>query len=345
MVTAAEQPVIDFHTYPPVGADDWQYAFATAKVRALETQMLNRATLLDMANASSFEQAIESLGSTEYALGAGAKDFEQVEQMLKAKRSEIRALFKELVSDEALVQLLKEKDDFANLRLALRRKLTDKDIGTDYSNEGSIPAEQFQEVFEQEDYHSLPMYMQEAIECAVLAYYQDKNVRQIDYALDRCQAEYKIGKALELNNVFLEGLFRIQVDLINIRTMLRLKFTESEERNVFIPGGYIEEQRLKHGLDVGYEAIAALFFATPYYDVVDSGANYLASNKSFLRLEYNCQEYLNGYLHTTNQITAGPQPVIAYLLLKENEIRTLRLILTAKKNNLDTKLILDRLGE
>ena len=57
------------------------------------------------------------------------------------------------------------------------------------------------------------------------------------------------------------------------------------------------------------------------------------------------KEYLNGYLHTTNQITAGPQPVIAYLLLKENEIRTLRLILTAKKNNLNTKLILDRLGE
>jgi V/A-type H+-transporting ATPase subunit C len=307
--------------------------------------MLNRATLLDMANAPGFEQAIEPLGSTEYALGAGVKDFEQVEQMLKAKRSEVRELFKNLVSDESLVQLLKEKDDFANLRLALRRKLADKGIGTDYSNEGSIAAEQFQEVFEQEDYHYLPMYMQEAIECAVLAYYEDKDVRRIDYVLDMCQAEYKIGKALELNNIFLEGLFRIQVDLINIRTMLRLKFTESEERNVFIPGGYVEEERFKHGLDVGYEAIGSLFFATPYCDVVESGAAYLASQKSFLRLEYNCQEYLNGYLRTTNQITAGPQPVIAYLLLKENEIRTLRFILTAKKNNLDTKLILDRLGE
>ncbi len=345
MVTTIEQPVIDFHTYPPVGADDWRYAFATAQVRALETQMLNRATLLDMTNAPGFEQAIESLGSTEYALGAGAKDFEQVENMLKAKRSEIRQLFVNLMQDEPLIELLKEKDDFANLRLALRRELTDKPIGVDYSDEGSIPAEQFEEVFEQENYSPLPMYMQEAIECAVLAYYQDKDVRQIDFALDRCQAKYKIEKALELNNMFLEGLFRIQIDLINIRTMLRLKFAESEERNVFIPGGYIEQERLKHGLDVGYEAIAALFFATPYYDVVESGAAYLASRKSFLRLEHNCQEYLNGYLRTTNQITAGPQPVIAYLLLKENEIRTLRLILTAKKNNLDTKLILDRLGE
>jgi vacuolar-type H+-ATPase subunit C/Vma6 len=43
-------------------------------------------------------------------------------------------------------------------------------------------------------------------------------------------------------------------------------------------------------------------------------------------------------------ITAGPQPIIAFLLMKENEIRTVRLILTAKKNHLDTKLILDRIS-
>ena len=52
-----------------------------------------------------------------------------------------------------------------------------------------------------------------------------------------------------------------------------------------------------------------------------------------------------GFLKTTTQITAGPQPVIAYLLMKENEIRQVRLILTAKKNALETRLILDRLGE
>jgi V/A-type H+-transporting ATPase subunit C len=49
-------------------------------------------------------------------------------------------------------------------------------------------------------------------------------------------------------------------------------------------------------------------------------------------------------LKLTVQVTAGPQPIIAFLLMKENEIRTVRLILTAKKNNLDTKLILDRIS-
>ena len=126
--------------------------------------------------------------------------------------------------------------------------------------------------------------------------------------------------------------------------MFRLKFTQSERRDVFPAGGFVSLERLRHGLDIGYESLGGLFFATPYYRVVDSGAGYLSANNSFLGLEQECEEYLTGFLRSAVQITAGPQPIIAYLLLNENEIRTIRFVLTAKKNNLDTKLILDRLG-
>jgi V/A-type H+-transporting ATPase subunit C len=77
---------------------------------------------------------------------------------------------------------------------------------------------------------------------------------------------------------------------------------------------------------------------------VTTGVNYLTSDKSFLKAEQRCAEFLTGFLKSTIQITAGPQPIIAYLLMKENEIRNVRLILTAKKNNLATQLILDRIS-
>ena len=57
MSELTQQTVLDFYTYPPVGSDDWQYAFQTAQVRSLETLMLTRAALLDMTNAQNFEQA------------------------------------------------------------------------------------------------------------------------------------------------------------------------------------------------------------------------------------------------------------------------------------------------
>ena len=67
----------DFFTYPPVGQDDYRYMFQTAQVRTMETQMLARTALSDMANASDFASAVSSLSGTEYTLpqtagGAGS---------------------------------------------------------------------------------------------------------------------------------------------------------------------------------------------------------------------------------------------------------------------------------
>ncbi|MFC1677475.1 V-type ATPase subunit [Planctomycetota bacterium] len=345
MVDIAEQPVLDFYIYPSVGPDDWEYAFAAACARSLETQLLSHGTFLDMANAENFEAALELLSSTQYSLGSTSKSFADVENTLLEQRSHVRKTFSDLVVDEKFAEPLKIREDFANMRLALRRKLTEKPLGSDYSKDGSVPGDEFEAIFEEENYAPLPIHIQEAIEQAVLAYYQDKDIRQIDHALDKSHFEFKLKRAEELKNTFILELFRMQIDLTNIRTMLRLKFTESQTRDVFISGGYVDSDKLKHGLDIGYEALAPLFFATPYFDIVEAGAAYLNTNNSFLKLEQKCEDHLMGFLKTTSQITAGIQPVIAYLLRAEYEIRTVRLILTAKKNALDTKLILDRLGE
>ncbi len=336
--------ILDFYTYPSVGGDDWRYVFQTAQVRVLEMQMLTRATFLDMANAENFEQAADLLSAGEYALPRGVSGFGEMENILQHRRSELRELFADLMIDGPIVHLFRTRDDFANLRLAVRRTLTEKPLGTDYSNDGNVPPEQFEQVFEEENYELFPDYMAEAVEQAVLAYYRNKDVRQIDHAIDSVQAEYNLKKARRLNSVFLLGLFRIQIDLTNIRTMLRLKYTDSELRNVFLKGGFLELQRLERGAGIGYESLASLFFVTPYHRLVEAGAGYLISDKSFLRAEQQCEEHLTGFLKSTIQITTGPQPIIAYLLMNENEIRTVRLILTAKKNNLNTKLILDRIS-
>jgi V/A-type H+-transporting ATPase subunit C len=353
MVEITQESIIDFHMYPPVGDDDWRYTFQTARVRALEMQMLTRTALLDMANAESFEQAADLLVGSEYALPHSGRNFAEVENMLHLRRSAVRELFEQLMIDKPIAKLFRTRDDFANLRLALRQMLMERPLGTDYSSEGNVSPQIFEQVFEEENYQLFPDYMAEAAEQAILAYYQNKDIRRIDYAIDQIQAEYNLKEAHRLKSVFLLGLFRIQIDLTNIRTMLRLKFippptetgfTESDYRNIFLKGGFVELKRLENALALGYESQGQLFFVLPYHGVVETGANYLMLNKSFLKVEQQCDEFLAGFLKSTIQITAGPQPIIAYLLMKENEIRNVRLILTAKKDFLDTKLILDRIS-
>jgi len=344
MTTIAEKLVLDFCLYPPIGEEDWRYAFASAQVKSLETLMLSKGLLQDMANSPNFNEALDLLSASEYSSLQG-KDLEQINEALLEKRKAVRSLFLDLAVDKGIAELLEARSDFANLRLALRRKLTEMPIGVDYSEDGFVNATEFEGIFEQENYSPLPLYMREAIEPAVLAYYQNKNIRHIDYALDAEFYSYAIEKATSLKNDFLVGLFRMQADLTNIKAMLRLKYTEAQELAGFVPGGYVDLSVLKHCVNLDYDSIRVMFFSTPYYELVEAGVNYLVSDKSFLKIEQQCDNHVSGYLSEGMMVTAGSQPLISYLLLKESEIRKVRLVLTAKKNLLDPKLILDRLGE
>jgi V/A-type H+-transporting ATPase subunit C len=345
MVQTAAQKTLDFYLYPPIGDDDFRYAYSTAKARALWAEMLNQAFLQDMANAPSFEQVVDLLSATDYALPSGVKSLNEIEKALLGQRTSVRNLSEKLILDKVIIELFKARDDFANMRLLLRRTLTEKPIGSDYSSEGNVAPELFEEIFELEKYELLPDFLQPAVEQGILAYYHYKDIRHIDYAMDRAQAQYNLETAQKLNNTFLISLFNVQIDLTNIKTMLRLKFTETEERDVFLPGGFLEHERFKYGIDADYDALGQLFYATPYNKIVETSVNYLSSENSFIKAEQQCESYISEFLLTTQIITAGPQPVIAYLLEKEMEIRTVRLILTAKKNSLEPKLILDRIGE
>ena len=109
----------------------------------------------------------------------------------------LRLLFADLMLDEPIVELFRTRDDFANLRLALRRTLTEKPLGTDYSDDGNFPPEFFEKIFSDQVDESaqMPDYMQQAADKAILAYYQQKDIRQIDYAIDAVQAEYNLKEA------------------------------------------------------------------------------------------------------------------------------------------------------
>lgn len=344
----AGQTVLDFDKYPSVGREDVRYTYATAFVRAMQAEMLSTSFFVEMVNAESFAAAVDMLSSTEYAVPQGSRNFSDVEDVLFERRSYYRTLLNQLLVHKELAELFKTRLDAVNMKLALRRKLTDKPLGIDYSDEGNVPAAEFEDIFEKEDYTSFPMHMREAIERAVLSYYQHKDIRQIDYALDAAELEYRINRAEEVDEEFFAEYFRMRADLVNITTSFRLKFAGREEvfnePNVFINGGYVSFDMLKHVMDVTWDGIPAIFSHTPYFDVVESGVHYIAAHNSFLRLEANIDKHIEGFFDETSQISAGPQPVVAFFLKKEKEIRYVRLVLTANKNELDNRLVLDRIG-
>ena len=119
-------------------------------------QMLTKATFHDLANAQNFQAAADLLSSTEYSMSQSGRSFTEIENILSQRRLAVRQLFEELIIDKPFVYLFRSRDDFTNLRLAVRRTLTEKPVGNDYSTDGNIPPELFEEVFEQERYNLFP---------------------------------------------------------------------------------------------------------------------------------------------------------------------------------------------
>lgn len=338
-----EKPLFGFTYLPEVGEENWEYAFAAAQVRAAEIELIPRNLFVEMANAADFQAAVDCLSSTEYAAINGSSNAAQIEQVLIESRTVARELFEQLIDNRDIAEIFKARTDFSNLRLALRRLVTEKTIGVDYSVGGNVEPDKFEEALEQENYIEFPLFLQEAVEAAVLKYYENKDIRAIDYGVDGVASEYFVGKSAQLNCQFLLELFRLQADLTNIKTLLRLKLVESIDKSLFVSGGYLDISLLGHCLDMSMDGLAAVFAFSPYQEIIEHGINYFNKKNSFLGLENACASRVYAYLVSANQITAGIQPIAAYLLKKEEEIRTIRMILTGKKNNLSPEMLIERL--
>ncbi len=342
MVTFAEQPLLYFNLYPPTGDCDWRYMFAAAQVRSLEDRMLTPQLLAELTNTKDITELTEMLAGTEYAVSPQVIDSD-MEQMLSQRRMETRRLFEQLIADDKIIQLFRARTDFANMRLAVRRLVLKRPLGDDYCQDGNVPKDAFEQIFEQENYSGLPKYFQQGVEAGVVGYYKNKNARDIDLEIDKVEADFMLEFSADIGSGFLTELFRMQIDLTNIRTIMRMKFADLQDTDAFPTGGYIEKSRLIQCLDTGYEALAQHFYATPYYHLIEVSVNYLEKENSFLKLEAVCDEHLLGFLKTTRYITAGTQPIIAYLFAKEHEIRMVRMVLACKKAEIEPKVIHDRI--
>ncbi|MEO0074964.1 MAG: V-type ATPase subunit [candidate division WOR-3 bacterium] len=140
-----------------------------------------------------------------------------------------------------------------------------------------------------------------------------------------------------LANQFLNLYFQSFIDLENLRSLLRIKNLAQREKqdlttqkkllaNVLLNGGTIQLMNFFELLASNWQDIIQWSNTTPYQTVVEAGINYLLEKRSFLRFERLANEYKQQILLLSRYCTFGYEPLVAYYLLKESEIRNLRKI-------------------
>lgn len=334
---------------PAAGRDGFEYASFVARIRVLETRLLTRSHLLRMVDAPDAEAAFRMLGETEYgpaAAAAGAAASYEV--ALAAELSRVFGVIRTASPEPELPELLGVAYDWQNLKTALKASLTGKLVdGRHLIAAGNLDRGTLLAVAAGSD-EGLGAPYRETAARARLVYAASHDPQQVDVVVDGARFTAITSQARALGFALVETLAAASADLVNLRTVMRVRLLRASSEllgQAVVPGGTISARRLGAMLAGDLDEIAGAVSNTAYRDVVSGGISGFKQTGSLALFEKLMDDYLLGLVRDARYIALGPEPVVAYLMAKEAEIKNLRIIFTGKLNRLPEGTIRERLRE
>ncbi len=326
--------------------DNTIYAYAVGRIRALETRLLDQNRFDRMIEASSAQEALKVLAETDYAGAVNElADVHEFETLLTAELINTFDTVKKISPRPDLIAILALRYDVHNLKVLLKAKFLG--VKSDLLiPAGSLELEKMELAVNEDDYRDLPGKLRAAAEKSNEDFLINRDPQSIDLILDRVLYEQLVQKAREGGSTFLEGLFVRQIDLINLRSLIRAKRMGLDRdflKRVFLPQGLIPLDRLTANIDEPFESIITSLASSEYSDLVGEGLRDWQEKGTASRLEKLSDDYITAYLKRSKWTPFGLEPLVGYLWGKEIEIKNIRLVLVGTINKLPAEAIRERI--
>jgi V/A-type H+-transporting ATPase subunit C len=316
---------------------DTKYTYALGVIRAREVRLISKKRFEELLTSEDVPELVAALHDTDYGQylrNIGDAGFEGALQDAKV------ALYNDigkLINEVEIMKTLRAKYDFHNIGVLLKGKIAEQDFSDKCSPLGSIPVSELIQIFNEEKYGQLPAYLKKGVETGIEAYYSnERNPQRLSFAIDSVMAETLTTYS---ENSFLNKYYRLWVDLTNLKTILRLFFRQKYQELIgfaVLYGGNIGVEAIRKARMENIDSLEIIYRGTIY--------NYLLQWKdSFSVLERECEDMLISYLKSVAFEAIGVEPVISYLLIRENEIRNLRTVFIGKTSGVGENLIKERL--
>lgn len=317
------------------------FAYAVGRIRALETKLFDRAKLERLSEAGSLDEVLSGLSESEYGPAIGnLKNPNQFETALNAELARVIKLVTDLADGAPEVKAFVYRYDLQNIKLILK---TEGGNPTGLSHLGIWSPEWLIQRLNENDLADFPQVFRRGIELAKAAFKATGDTQEIDRIMDAAWFDYGFQV---LKNGISDLLFNWWVafiDLTNLRTFIRLRMIGSgfgELQRFFIDNGNIKLDDFKDLWEQPNEKVAAWLGNTKYSKLLSDGAGTLGS---LTQLERDCDNFLLDMIAPAKMISLGIEPLVGYLLAKENEVKLLRIILVGKANQLSNPEIKERL--
>jgi V/A-type H+-transporting ATPase subunit C len=323
--------------------------YPVTRTRVLETKLLDSTKVDRMVEAKDADDVIKILGETEYANSISEMSHSlDYETVISKEIENTYKYMREILPEPELVDIFLLKYDIHNLKVMLKSSLLDEDNDFLLRDLGTIPVSKMKEMFKEKDFRALHPIIIAGLEEILNSFENSPDPQMIDIILDRCQYDTMYQLAEKSKNKFLQDFIKSQIDMINVRSFLRVKGANLGRdylAKVLLQHGNLDMNYYEKYLDESLDSFKDSLWIRDFYSVVAEGLESYEKNKTLTRLEKLADDYIFSIAKQGKYVAFGIEPLVGYLMAKENEAKIIRIIMVGKMNNIPNEIIRERLRD
>lgn len=317
------------------------------KIRVYEKRLIDNVKFNRMLDLENIDEVLKFLSETVY--GENISDDINIynyEQVLSLEFGRLFKSLKDIFDNKELINIFLKKYKYNNIKLMLKAKLLNVDLGDILFNIEDFDNEFIYTAIKTENYSSLPDEIGDLVKKTLKDFEENKDPQRIDILIDKIMFGELLKESKNINSDFLTKYIQILIDVFNVKTLFRIKKLNLNRAlfdDVIVSGGNIALSNLKMIFSEPKENILNRFSMTNMYKYIKEGLENYVNNDDLNILDKELDDYLMEYLKNAKIITTGLAPIIGYINAKENEIKNIRIVLVGKINNVDSDSIKRRL--
>ena len=323
------------------------YNYAVGRIRALEPKLLGKDKIDRMVGADTPQDVLKILSETDYAMVVSESPYEY-EDMLSGELKAVYNLIQTISPDPALTDLFFINQDIHNIKVILKAHYLGMDKPEPLVGGWTISVDELIKAIEGQDYKDLPGYIKQALETLDNIMSIRVDPQKIDTVLDRAMYDHIFDICGKRKDKFVLNYFKKKVDIINIKTLLRVKRIDGGIEfltPLLIQEGTLDKKFFAEAVDQPFEWLMTEMKNSEYSSIIIPGVEQLIKHGSLTLYERLADNYLMDYIKTKKWESFGIAPIVAYILAKQNEIDLIRIIMVGKINNIPADKISERLRD
>lgn len=300
------------------------YIFEVARIRCIEKKLLDKAFFEVLINAGSYEEARKLLEEKGYENITEAKT---IDELINKENKKTWKLVNELTPDAKDLICFKIEADLNNIKAAIKKDFVKTKEGRYYFENGTVSATLFDQTANSKNYNRLPNY-KDTIKEADKILVETRNGQEADVYIDsellRLFKILKDNTRVPVIKKYLEYRLACADILITYRGILTKKDKEFYERSLGELDS-LSKHMLIRSANEGRESLFTYLEKTEYKDAVAE------LKKSVGNFEKWFDNKIIDLIKDEKYESFSIGPVFAYIIARQMELKTVRIILSGKE--------------